>query len=135
MQGSSLGAYVVIFSLARRGNFAGVTQLFRELPILDFELLERLELTDVEIARGIWRRILSDRFRHFAGELETPAGRTVTEKIQTMRERRFHGRAIFAAPDQKKRRPKPAAFSLSESSVTGVLRPMQPPSGTIRHRL
>src|SRR5207244_1559661 len=30
--------------LARRGDFAGMTQLFRELSVLDFELLERLEL-------------------------------------------------------------------------------------------
>src|SRR2546423_4147542 len=100
--------------LARRGNFAGMTQLFCELPILDLELLERLELADIEVARGIWRRILSHRFCHVAGKLETLAGRTVTEKIQTMRERWFHGRAIFAAPGQKKRRPEPAASSNSK---------------------
>jgi hypothetical protein len=37
--------------LARRRDFSGATQLFRELSVLDFELLERFEFADIEISR------------------------------------------------------------------------------------
>ncbi len=43
--------------LAGRGNFPGVTELIRELPIFDLELLERFELADIEISgqrRAAW---------------------------------------------------------------------------------
>ena len=38
--------------LAGRRNFSGMIQLGGELPIFDFELLERFEFTDIEVSRG-----------------------------------------------------------------------------------
>src|SRR6266513_2201408 len=52
--------------LAGRGNFARVTQLLCKLSILDFKLLERLELADIEVSRRHWRGIATNRVPQFS---------------------------------------------------------------------
>ena len=82
--------------LARRGNFSGMIQLGGELPIFDFELLERFEFTDIEVSRGAGRLSAVTQTPDFPRDFEAAAARPMANQIQIAREGQFQA-ANFAA--------------------------------------
>src|SRR5688572_16219625 len=83
--------------LARRGNFPRVTELSRELPIFDLELLERFELANVEISGCAGRPCPLTQLADFPREFEAAARRSIPNQFEITREGQFQA-ANFAAP-------------------------------------
>src|SRR3954471_11143971 len=67
-----------------------MTQLLRQLPVLDFKLFPILEFADIEVTGVTRRGAGSQRFFDPTNELDPTLGRAVPEKVPALREREFH---------------------------------------------
>src|SRR3954469_10720577 len=81
------GAKKIEFAGGR--NFAGIPELRGELAILDFKLLEGIELADVEAAAVGRQRIICESAFYYPGDLEAASARGVPQRIQIAGKRQF----------------------------------------------
>src|SRR5205085_6415107 len=68
--------------LAGRRNFAGISQLGSELAILDLNLLERSEFTDVEAGARGRPRIICERAFYYPDDLEAASAGSRPQDVE-----------------------------------------------------
>jgi hypothetical protein len=74
--------------LARRRNFAGISQFLSELPVFDLKLLERIERPDIE-ALAAGRRWIRESAPYFSSDLEPAFVGGIPQHVEVAGERKF----------------------------------------------